>query len=163
MTNLAQHIQQTPLIDTHEHLRKEREYVEDGPDVLADLFDNYATQDLITAGATTEAVSALIDSRNPGLAARWDGVKDFWTHCQVTGYGEALRLTAQNVYGMDEITLAGIEAGKEINRQRPQPGERLRILRDEGNLDHVQIDDFEWACLPDESGVDFFLYDLSWV
>jgi len=51
----------------------------------------------------------------------------------------------------------------EINRKRRQPGERLRILRDEGNFDHVQIDDFVWACLPDESGVDFFLYDLSWV
>ena len=23
-------------------------------------------------------------------------------------------------------------------------------------------DDFQWACLPDESGLDFFLYDLSW-
>ncbi len=163
MTDLAQHIQQTALIDTHEHLRKEREYVEAGPDVLADLFDNYVTQDLITAGATAEAVNALVDSSNSDLAARWNGVKDFWTHCQFTGYGEAVRLTAQNVYGMDEITLAGVEAGTQINRQRRQPGERLRILREEGNLDHVQIDDFQWACLPDASGVDFFLYDLSWM
>ena len=88
-------------------------------------------------------------------------MKTFWTHCQFTGYGEAVRLTAKNVYGMDEITFAGIEAGAEFNRKRRQLGERLRILRDEGNLDHVQIDDFVWACLPDESGVDFFLYDLS--
>jgi uncharacterized protein len=29
-------------------------------------------------------------------------------------------------------------------------------------LDHVQIDDFQWACNPDPSGPDFFLYDLSW-
>src|SRR5450432_2206302 len=156
MTDLAQHIQQTTLIDTHEHLRKEREYVEAGPDVLADLFDNYVTQDLISAGASAESVNALIDSNNSDLAARWNGVKDFWTHCQFTGYGEAVRLIAKNVYGMDEITLAGVEAGTEINRQRRQPGERLRILRDEGNLDHVQVDDFQWACLPDDSGVDFF-------
>ena len=26
----------------------------------------------------------------------------------------------------------------------------------------MQIDDFQWACKPDESGPDFFLYDLSW-
>ena len=163
MSDLAQHIQQTSLIDTHEHLRKEQEYVEAGPDVLADLFDNYAPQDLITAGASAEVVNALIDSKNPDVAARWNGVKDFWAHTQFTGYGEAVRTTAQNVYGMDQITLAGLEAGAEINRKRRQPGERLRILRDEGNFDHVQIDDFVWACLPDESGVDFFLYDLSWV
>ena len=163
MTDLAQYIQQTTLIDTHEHLRKEKEYVEAGPDVLADLFENYACQDLITAGASVEAFKALLDSSNPDIEARWNGVKDFWTLCQFTGYGEAVRTIARNVYGMDEITLAGIEAGAAINRQRRQPGERLRILREEGNLDHVQVDDFVWACLPDESGVDFFLYDLSWV
>ncbi|HLV36985.1 MAG TPA: amidohydrolase family protein [Spirillospora sp.] len=163
MTDLAQHIQQTPLIDTHEHLRSEQEYVENGPDVLADLFGNYVPADLITAGASPQAINALLDSSNPDIAARWNGVKEAWSHCQFTGYGEAVRLIAQDVYGMEEITLAGIEAGAEINRQRRQPGERLRILRDEGNLDHVQIDDFVWACLPDQSGVDFFLYDLSWV
>lgn len=162
MTDLAQHIQQTSLIDTHEHLRSEQEYVENGPDVLADLFGNYVPADLITAGASPQAVNALLDSKNPDIAARWNGVKEAWSHCQFTGYGEAVRLIAQDVYGMEEITLAGIEAGAEINRQRRQPGERLRILRDEGSLDHVQIDDFAWACLPDQSGVDFFLYDLSW-
>jgi len=37
------------------------------------------------------------------------------------------------------------------------------LLKDVANLDHVQVDNFTWDCLPDESGVDFFLYDLSWV
>jgi hypothetical protein len=163
MTDLAQHIQQLKLIDTHEHMRKEQEYVENGPDVLADLFGNYVLADLITAGATQQAVNAVNDTKNPDVAARWNGIKDAWQQCQFTGYGEAVRLIAKDVYGMDEITLAGIEAGAKINRQRRQPGERLRILRDEGNLDHVQTDDFVWPCLPDASGVDFFLYDLSWV
>ena len=31
-TELAQHIQRTSLCDTHEHLRKEAEYVERGPE-----------------------------------------------------------------------------------------------------------------------------------
>lgn len=163
MTDLAQHIQQIKLIDTHEHLRKEQEYVENGPDVLADLFGNYVLADLITAGATQQAVNAVNDTKNPDIAARWNGIKDAWQQCQFTGYGEAVRLIAKDVYGMDEITLAGIEAGAKINQQRRQPGERLRILRDEANLDHVQTDDFVWPCLPDASGVDFFLYDLSWV
>lgn len=162
MTDLAQHIQQTKLIDTHEHLRSEQEYVENGPDVLGDLFNNYVLADLISAGATQQAVNALTDTKNPDIEARWNGIKDAWAHCQFTGYGEAVRLIAKDVYGMEEITLAGIEAGAKINQQRRQPGERLRILRDEGNLDHVQIDNFVWPCLPDASGVDFFLYDLSW-
>ena len=38
MTDLSQHIQETTLMDTHEHLRKEADYTEHGPDVLQDLF-----------------------------------------------------------------------------------------------------------------------------
>jgi predicted TIM-barrel fold metal-dependent hydrolase len=74
----------------------------------------------------------------------------------------AIRLAAL-VYGMDTITLATIEAAADRNRAIRQPGERLRLLRDVANLDHVQVDDFEWACLPDAADRDFFLYDLSWV
>ena len=103
MTDLAQYIQQTPLIDTHEHLRKEHEYVENGPDVLADLFANYMSADLISAGATQAAVDALLDTKNPDIEARWNGVKNAWDVAQYTGYGEAVRLIARDVYGMDEI------------------------------------------------------------
>src|SRR5258708_34936852 len=63
---------------------------------------------------------------------------------------------------MDEMNAGALAAAAERNRQLRQPGERLRILKEEGNFDHVQIDDFVWACLPDPSGLDFFLYDLSW-
>ena len=31
------------------------------------------------------------------------------------------------------------------------------------NLDHIQTDDFIWPCERDESGPDFFFYDISWV
>ena len=41
MSHLAAHIFQTRLIDTHEHLHSEQEFVEGGPDLLQDLFDNY--------------------------------------------------------------------------------------------------------------------------
>lgn len=162
MTDLARYIQETPLMDTHEHLNKEADYLENGPDVLRDLFENYVPADLIVAGAAPEAVQKLLDSKNPDIEARWAGVSTAWQHCQHTGYGEAVRLIAKQVYGMDEITPAAVAAAADRNRQLRQPGERLRILKEVGNLDHVQIDDFVWACLPDQSGLDFFLYDLSW-
>lgn len=163
MTDLADHIQATPLADTHEHLYKEAQYVENGPDVLEDLFaKNYIVADLVVSGATPEAAERLRNSRDPDIEARWDGVKDAWQHCQHTGYGQAVRLIAHHVYGMDEITLPALLAARERNAQRRRPGERRRILQEEGNLDHVQVDDLVWECLPDASGPDFFLYDLSW-
>ncbi len=163
MTDLAQHIQNIKIIDTHEHLSMEAQYVDNGPDVFNDLFANYVTADLIVAGATQEAVDTLLDRSNSDIEARWSGVAAAWQHCQHTGYGEAVRWIAREVYGMDEITPGTIAAASERNRALRQPGERLRILRDEGGFDHVQIDDFAWQCAPDPSGLDFFLYDLSWV
>ena len=162
MTNLTQHIQETRLIDTHEHLGKEHEYLGRAPDVLQDLFDNYITADLVVAGASVEAVARLVDSSDLDLRARFEGVRAAWERCVHTGYGEAVRLIAERVYGMDEITPDGLEAARARNVELYRPGERLRILRDIGCLDHVQVDDFRWACVPDASGPDFFLYDLSW-
>lgn len=162
MTDLAEHIQNTPLMDTHEHLNSEAAYVTSGPDVLQDLFGNYIKDDLFVAGASSEALARLLDARDPDLAGRFRGIEDAWRKCQFTGYGEAVCRIAQQVYGMDEITAAGIEAGRERNRALRQPGERLRLLREVARLDHVQIDNFTWACVPDASGPDFFLYDINW-
>jgi hypothetical protein len=163
MNDLAEHIQSLRMIDTHEHLDKEAEYVEDGHDILQDLFENYIQADLVVAGASEAAVKRLFDHSDPDLRARFAGVQMAWERCRHTGYGEAVRLIARQAYGMEEITPAAIEAAAPRTIALSQPGERLRILRDEANLDHVQIDDFYWQCLPDQTGPEFFLYDLSWV
>ena len=162
MTDLARHIQATPLADTHEHLLKEADFVENGPDVLQDLFHTYIRTDLIAAGMPAEAAVRVIDARDPDIEGRWNGIKDAWHRCQYTGYGQAVRIAAKLIYGMDEIDLAGIRAAAERNVELRKPGGRLRLLREAANLDHVQIDDQRWACLPDPSGPEFFLYDLSW-
>jgi hypothetical protein len=163
MTDLSTHIRATRLIDTHEHLRDERNFVEDGPDVLQDLFDNYVTADLVVAGAQEDAVKRLLDASDPDLAGRLAGVHDAWERCRHTGYGEAVRLIGQLVYGIEEITPYSLEVARVRNLELRQPGERLRLLRDTANLDHVQVDDFRLQCEPDASGPGFFLYDLSWV
>ena len=162
MTDLEKHIHTLTLFDTHEHLHKEARYVNEGPDIVQDLFDNYVAADLVVAGARQADVERLVDGSNPDLAARFAGVRDAWEKCQYTGYGEAVRWIARHVYSMDEITPESFGPAQERLEELRQPGERLRILRDHGNLDHVQVDDFCWACLPDSSGTDFFLYDLSW-
>ena len=161
-TDLEHHIQTTPLVDTHEHIRKEPEYVTNGPDVLLALFHNYVGLDMFTAGGPPEPMERFIFTSDPDIEGRWKGVQPYWEYCQYTSYGQAVRTAARLVYGMEEITLEGLLAASERNAQLRQPGERLRLLRDLAHLDHIQVDDQVWACLPDESGPEFFLYDLSW-
>ena len=163
MSDLATHIQQTALSDTHEHLRSERDFTENPPDVLQNLFDNYVIDDLVVAGASVEAVQALITPDNADIEERWAGVTQYWRQVQFTGYGRAVQWVAKHIYGIEQLTPSTMEATTDALKARQQPGERLRILRDEANLSHVQADNFVWECLPDESGLDFFFYDLSWL
>ena len=161
-TDLKRHIEETALVDTHEHLRKEPEWLNDGPDILQDLFGNYVPADLHTAGAPPAAMKRLMDASDDDIAGRFEGIREAWEATQFTGYGEAVRMIARHVYGIDEFNADAIASAQEKIHALRQPGQRLRLLRDAANLDHVQTDDFQWACLPDASGLDFFLYDLSW-
>jgi hypothetical protein len=145
MTDLAHYIQTTRMVDTHEHIFKEDEFITNGPDVLQHLFHTYIATGLETAGVPTAVVNRLIDARDPDVEGRWNAVKEAWSACQYTSYGQAVRLTARLVYDMDEINLTTILAAAERNAQLRQPGGRLHVLRDIANLDHVQVDDFEWA------------------
>ena len=161
-TDLMHHIQETAMVDTHEHLRKEPDWLNDGPDILQDLFGNYVPADLHTAGASPAAMKRLMDGSDDDVAGRFEGIREAWEATQFTGYGEAVRLIARHVYGLGALTGDALAAAQEKIHALRRPGERRRLLRDAANLDHVQTDDFQWACLPDESGLDFFLYDLSW-
>ena len=162
-TDLAHYIQTTPLCDTHEHLRKEQEYVEHGPDLLQNLFSSYVPADLIVAGASQAAVDALLDGKNPDLRARFAGVRKAWELVRHTGYGEAVRIIARELYNMEEITAEALEAAQPQHAAYRQPGQRLQLLRQRANLDHIQVDDFVRPCPVDASGPDFFFYDISWV
>lgn len=161
-TDLSQHIQKTPLCDTHEHLGKESDWTDNGPDILQDLFGNYVPADLITAGASPSAMKALMDATNPDLTARFNGIRHAWEATQFTGYGEAVRLIASEIYGLEELTPDGLVTAQEKLTDLRQPGGRHTLLSKVANIDHIQTDDFCWPCLPDASGPDFFLYDLSW-
>ena len=160
-SDLSHHIQSIRLVDTHEHMRRENDWVENGPDILQDLFGNYVPADLVTAGASPEAMKDLMDSTKT-IKTRFESIRDAWEATQFTGYGEAVRLIAKHIYGLDELTASGLEQAQDKVMTFRQPGKRLHILQDIAKLDHIQTDDFSWQCAPDTSGPEFFLYDLSW-
>lgn len=162
LSDIATVIQQTPLVDTHEHMRREEAYLDENPDILSQLFQNYVPADLHVAGASAEALDKLLDQTDPDVAARFAPVQEPWARVQHTGYGEAVRIIARDLYDIEELTPDSIAAAQEKNVGFVQPGERLRLLRDEANLDHIQTDSFTINVTADRSGPDFFFYDISW-
>ena len=164
MTDLAEYIRTAPLANTHDHQRPESDFVARPLDVLQQLFDGgYISADLISAGAAPDDVQRLLDPQAGDIRRRFLAVADAWEACRFTGYGEAVRTLARDVFGIDELTPDALEAAQARQQQPPPAGERLRILRDMAGLTHTQVDDFVARCAPDPSGPDFFLPDLSWL
>jgi len=161
-TELAQHIQRTPLCDTHEHLLSEEAYVQEGPDLLQNLFGFYLTADLVVAGASQTDLDRLYDAGNPDIRGRFAPIRDAWNAVKHTGFGEAVRILAEVVYGMEQFTPEALEAAQQTQAALRAPGQRVKLLRDQANLDHVQIDNMNWACKPDSSEPGFFFSDISW-
>ncbi|MBH07238.1 MAG: hypothetical protein CMJ20_13080 [Phycisphaeraceae bacterium] len=163
-TQLQDFINNTLVIDTHEHLRTEHQWVEQGPlDVLQDLFANYTKADLISGGASPKAARRLDDGHDPDIKNRWNGIAQAWENIRHTGYGQSVQVLAQNVYGIEEITPDALHAAQPVLESLRCNGQRLHLLHDVAKIDHVQIDDKMRTCHPDESGPDFFLSDISWV
>jgi uncharacterized protein len=174
-SDLALAIAEMPLVDTHEHLASEEAWLAEEADVLQDLFwPYYAGADLHVAGATAEALRCSVGfapsavdgvvSFDPGdadLEARFARIEEAWRAMRHTGYGEAVRLLAREVYGLDELTASGLRDAQSHLEKLRGPGERLRLLRDVAKLDHVQIDSERWAIEADPDAPEFFLHDIS--
>jgi uncharacterized protein len=162
MTDLATFIATAPLVDTHEHLASEQQYLDEPADILLEVFDGgYIMADLRVAGATDAAIQRVLQEPGGDIAERFGGIAAAWDACRHTGFGEATRITAREFFGLEEITVESLVAGQ-AQLAAHQPGERYAILT-AAHLDHVQIDSVSPLCPRDAEHPDFFLQDINWL
>ena len=161
-SEIADHIANVSVIDTHTHLPGDDAWEGPGaPDILGDLFGWYSSSDLIIAGASPEAVARLQDSGDEDLEGRFAGVAAAWEMAQFTGYGEAVRIAARDLYEIEELSGSTIRAGQQKLEALQRPGGCLSILRDRAKVDHVQTDLGLGVIDLPRSSATFFLRDLS--
>ncbi|AUX79321.1 amidohydrolase family protein [Sinorhizobium fredii] len=160
-TELEQFIASSTLCDTHEHTECERFYRDSRHDVLTHLFDNYVVFDLHSAGASQQSLDALINPGDPDVARRFRDIQPYWDKIHFTGYAEGVKLAAKRLFGIDALTPEALAAAQESCGFKGNDNERLTLLKDIANLDHVQIDTNTRPFPPEMLGQDFFLYDLN--
>lgn len=164
-SDLATYVTSTPVCDTHEHTRSEDQWLREGPpDVLADIFSNYSPADLVSAGMSEQDMTELLQGKKQSMEERWVTVQKPWQRIRHTGYGEAVSIGAQELYGIEELTLGGILAAQPRYEALRRPGGQLWLLKEKARLDHVQVNDLlRRPPVPDPIAPQFYLYDLSWV
>jgi hypothetical protein len=162
VTEISAFIHDAPVCNTHEHMLGEEAFLKEKPAVLRTIFHNYMWGDLCVAGASREAVEALMDSSNLDIAGRFRGIKSAWEAVKHTGYGEVVSTGARHFHGIETLDEEALIEAQAALPDRWKSGERLRLLKEEGSYDSIQVDDSEWSTLPESEEVDFFLSDLSW-
>ena len=121
------------IIDTHEHLPAREEYRNQDADVLSEYTSRYFGQDLMSAGLSLADYQKVTNPSLP-LPERWALVEPYWDYARRTGYGRALELSANGIYGVAEINRSTIEALNEAFLQSIKPGTFHRVIRDSNLL-----------------------------
>lgn len=167
MTDLDHFIAQAPLVNTHEHQSTNEWLLDQTPDILDLIVDNYFSGDLHTADPSLPHHQWGIDlglvaqETGPSLEARYQRLAPAIHQARHTSYGEAQRLMLAELFDVDDFSLASLQSAQEQLRATWKPGMRRSLLAETAKLDHVQIDTFAPVMPPDSEDREFFLYDVQ--
>lgn len=164
-------IEETPFVDTHEHLWDEttrlgeRPYPGGQPGPARDfslLATHYIDSDLISAGMTQDGLSRL-RAHDTDLEEKWRIFAPIYARCRNTGYLRNLRETVRMLYGEDDLREDNYGVISERIAALIQPGYMRRVLKDVARVEHAQVNSFEDVIFNETAQPDLLCQDLSFV
>ena len=155
---IGKRVSETPFVDSHEHLLDERFRLRPAstPVLKCDdwslLLSHYLDSDLIACGMPLEEYTRFF-SREVDPIEKWRILEPYWPAVRNTGYGKAVRIAINRLYGVDTLsrkTVARVQEGYEAWRKA---GFYRKILTEIARLDSCQVNcvyrPFEEAKLSD--------------
>jgi len=138
-SEIKKHIEGIRVIDTHEHLPPEKERITEEVDVLATLFQYYASSDLISAGMPEEEFLKIWDTSKP-LEERWEIFEPWWEKTRNTAYARALEIAARDLYNVKGISSETYKTLSRRMKERNKEGLYTWILKEMSNIDISILD-----------------------
>ena len=142
-------VEETPLVDTHEHLLEESTRLAGRAetrllpcDDWAYLFYSYVGCDLRSSGMSGEEQKRFFA---PDTSTQ-DKVRlllPAWERSRNTGYALALRHTLRDLYRVDDLSERTAPCLAERYREMIRPGFYREILLDRCNIEHCQVNSSE--------------------
>lgn len=126
------------IVDTHEHLAEEAQFLGRPADVLATML-HYLQDDLVSSGLDDKqqlrGKGGLQDTDIP-IQQRWVLFDKYWKNSQYTSYGRAFRRAILDLYGMDINKMSPEDAAKlnEKIREKRKPGFYKWVLKDKAKI-----------------------------
>jgi predicted TIM-barrel fold metal-dependent hydrolase len=131
----------TPFIDTHEHLPDEVDRLAGRGFPCDDwslLLHDYLASDLLSAGMPAQERTRLF-SREVGSIEKWQILEPFWPKVLHTGFGQAMRISMQKLYGIEALEGGRIEALQQAYEELRRPGFYRKILVEVANIESCLV------------------------
>ena len=163
---ISERVFQAPLIDTHEHLIEEAERLQGTahPRVSCDdwalLFSHYLNSDFLTAGMPKADMDRFLSAKADPLA-KWQWIAPYWPAVKNTGYAQAVRITIQELYGVEELSAATIPKVQAGYEQTRRAGFYQRILQDRANIESCQVNSLSGEPFHRSAMPSLLMQDLS--
>lgn len=163
---IAERVNRTPLVDTHEHLIEEPDRLRGAgqPGIPCDdwalLFSHYLDSDLLTSGMPRSELDRFL-SPEVDPVAKWTLLAPYWRLVKHTGYAQAVRLAIRELYGVDDLseaTIPAVQAGYERTRC---VGFYERVLRDRANIESCQVNCITGGPFQESALPTLLMQDLS--
>jgi predicted TIM-barrel fold metal-dependent hydrolase len=156
LSKLAQYlydeIAQLMIIDAHEHLPSETDYLAHGycgPNMFA---GGYIWHDLESAGMSSAFKATLREGGERPVDEWWPQIRPYWPHVRHTTYARALLITVRDLYGIDRIDDTTIHALADRVRADNAPGLYRRVLQERCRIE-TSITCVEQVAFPDDPGL----------
>ncbi len=163
---IAERVNQTPLLDTHEHLIDEPERLRGAGqsgvrcDDWALLLSHYLDSDLLTAGMPRSELDRFL-SAEVEPAAKWAFLAPYWPLVKHTGYAQAVRIAMRELYGVEDLSAATVGRVQAEYEKTRCAGFYERILRDRANIESCQVNCITGAPFKESVSPTLLMQDLS--
>ena len=150
--DLYEELCELTVIDAHEHLPAEAEYLSHGycgPNFFA---GGYVWHDLESAGMSSAFKATLREGGDRPVKEWWPQIRPYWQHVQHTSYSRALRITVRDLYGLEEICDETVGALAERVEADNTPGLYRRVLQERCGI-RLSITCVDQAGFPDDPGL----------
>ena len=142
-------ISEFEIVDAHEHLPSEVEYLAAGYSGLNMFAGGYVWHDLESAGLAAGFKATMRSNGNRTVDEWWPVIRPHWEAARNTSFARALLITARDLFGLPDINDSTIHELAEIVKKDNQPGLYRRILQERCRIRYA-ITCVDQASFPDD-------------
>lgn len=132
MTVLTDYIKNMQIIDTHEHIPPEEDWLNKKLDFSQMLC--YIGTDAISAGLSQHDWERIIDPEEKDINAKWQIFKPYWKIIRNTAYSKSLLVALRDLYDIDDLTDSTIPVLTEKLSKVQRKGYYREILKDRSKI-----------------------------